>query len=124
MSPVPAHWTRGYSRDYGAGWHTVSRSVPDGTRLVHQPPYTPEFQPAETLWGHIDEPIVNRHFDMLEHLDAVVAERCVILTGDRDRIRTRPSFQLVARPCHREKVNDTPTDTGGIIWRTVIPGTA
>ncbi len=37
-----------------------------------RPPYTPELQPAETLWVHVDEPIVNRHFDTLADPDAVV----------------------------------------------------
>ena len=76
----------------GAGWHTAPLTVPEGIRLVHLPPYTPELQPAETLWVHVDEPIVNRHFDTLEHLDAVVADRCVALAGDRDRVRAQAGF--------------------------------
>ncbi len=66
--------------------------VPEGIRLVHLPPYTPELQPAETLWAHIDEPIVNTHFDTLADLDAGVAERCVALGNDRDLIRGQASF--------------------------------
>jgi hypothetical protein len=41
-------------------WHgQVGLEVPDGVRLVFLPPYTPELQPAETLWALVDEPIVN-----------------------------------------------------------------
>ena len=48
----------------GAGWHSEpGLAVPEGIRLVYLPPYTPELQPAETLWVHVDEPIVNRHFE-------------------------------------------------------------
>ena len=77
----------------GAGWHTEPNlAVPDGIRLVYLPPYTPELQPAETLWVHVDEPIVNEHFETLEDLDAVVAERCVALGKDRDLIRGQAGF--------------------------------
>ena len=49
-----------------AGWHSApGLAVPEGIRLVHLPPYTPELQPAETLWVHVDEPLANRHFDTL-----------------------------------------------------------
>ena len=44
-----------------AGWHgEAGLNVPDGVRLVFLPPYTPELQPAETLWALVDEPIVNK----------------------------------------------------------------
>jgi len=76
----------------GAGWHTAPLRVPEGTRLVYLPPCTPELQPAETLWVHVDEPIVNRHFDTLADLDAVVAERCRVLGNDRNLIRSQAGF--------------------------------
>ena len=76
----------------GAGWHTEPLAVPEGIRLVFLPPYTPELQPAETLWTHVDEPIVNKHFDTLADLDAVVAERCVALGNNRDLIRGQAGF--------------------------------
>ena len=76
----------------GAGWHTEPLAVPEGIRLVFLPPYSPELQPAETLWVHVDEPIVNRHFETLEDLDAAVAERCVALAADRDLIRGQAGF--------------------------------
>jgi transposase len=77
----------------GAGWHTApGLAVPEGIRLVYLPPYTPELQPAETLWVHVDEPIVNKHFETIEDLDAVVAERCVALEKDRDLIRGQAGF--------------------------------
>jgi transposase len=51
--------------------------VPDGIRLVHLPPYTPELQPTECLWKLVDEPIVNRHFDTIGELQSVIETRCV-----------------------------------------------
>jgi hypothetical protein len=44
-------------------------AVPDGVRLVFQAAYTPEVQPAETLWTLVDEPVVNKHIPTLEALD-------------------------------------------------------
>ena len=76
----------------GAGWHTEPLAVPEGIRLVHLPPYTPELQPAETLWAHVDEPIVNKHFNTLADLDAAVAEQCVALNADRERVRGQAGF--------------------------------
>ena len=82
----------------GAGWHTAPLDVPEGIRLVHLPPYSTELQPAETLWIHVDEPIVSRHFESLAELDAVVAERCVALANNRDLIRGQAGFHW--RPSH------------------------
>ena len=76
----------------GAGWHTAPLAVPEGIRLVHLPPYTPELQPAETLWSHVDEPVVNRHFETLADLDAVVAERCIALHQNRGFVRGQAGF--------------------------------
>ena len=77
----------------GAGWHTApGLAVPEGIRLVYLPPYTPELQPAETLWAHVDEPIVNKHFETIEDLDAVVAARCVALENDRALVRGQAGF--------------------------------
>ena len=76
-----------------AGWHTApGLAVPEGIRLVHLPPYTPELQPAETLWVHVDEPIVNKHFDTLAQLDAAVAAQCVALNADRSRVKGQAGF--------------------------------
>ena len=76
-----------------AGWHSPPNLVvPEGIRLVYLPPYTPELQPAETLWVHLDEPIANRHFDSPAELDAAVASQCVRLTADRHRVRGQAGF--------------------------------
>jgi transposase len=77
----------------GAGWRTApGLAAPEGIRLIYLPPHTPEPQPAEILWAHVDEPIVNKHFATIEDLDAVVAERCVALDKDRDLVRGQAGF--------------------------------
>jgi transposase len=66
-----------------AGWHTEpGLAVPDGIRLVYLPRYSPELQPAECLWPVLDEPLANRHFDTLDQVNAVVAQRCLTLDTD------------------------------------------
>jgi len=76
-----------------AGWHgEAGLSVPDGVRLVFLPPYTPELQPAETLWALVDEPIVNKHVETIDELDAIIGERCAALANERDIIKSRAGF--------------------------------
>ena len=66
--------------------------MPDGIKLVFQPAHSPELQPAEHLWTFVDEPLVNRYFETIEHLDQVVGERCVALTQQQDLIRDSTLF--------------------------------
>lgn len=76
-----------------AGWHTPKGlQVPEGLRLEYLPPYSPELQPAERLWGLVDEPLVNQHFARLSDLEAVVAERCRRLDHDRQIIKAHAHF--------------------------------
>jgi transposase len=72
-----------------AGWHgPANLKIPDGIRLVHLPPYSPELQPAETLWALVDEPIVNKHIATITELDAKIAQQCVTLAERPEQTRT------------------------------------
>ena len=88
-----------------AGWHgEAGLEVPEGIRLVFQPPYTPqppsppqppytpEVQPAETLWTLVDEPIVNRHIPTRADLDRIVSARCAALANQREKIKRQAGF--------------------------------
>jgi transposase len=76
-----------------AGWHGPQNlEVPDGIRLVFQPPHSPELQPAEHLWPFVDEPLANRYFETIEDLDKVVGDRCVALTSQHEVIRASTLF--------------------------------
>jgi hypothetical protein len=76
-----------------AGWHgQANLKVPDGIRLIHLPPYSPELQPAETLWSVVDEPIVNKHIATIEELDAKIANQCVALVEQPEQIQSRTNF--------------------------------
>jgi DDE superfamily endonuclease len=81
-----------------AGWHTEpGLAVPDGIRLVYLPRYSPELQPAECLWPILDEPLANRHFETLDEIDAVVAQRCLTLDAHPNLI-TAANFHWWPKP--------------------------
>jgi transposase len=76
-----------------AGWHSeAGLAVPDGVRLVFQPAYTPEVQPAETLWTLVDEPVVNKHIPTLEALDEIISMRCAALAKEPAKIKSQAGF--------------------------------
>ena len=94
-----------------AGWHgPAGLKIPDGIRLIYlppppatppsvawrgpspAPPYSPELQPAETLWALVDEPIVNKHIASIEQLEEKIANQCVGLAEQREQIRSRTGF--------------------------------
>jgi transposase len=64
-----------------AGWPRSERVVlPSGIYVEYLPPYSPEEQRAERLWSVADEPLVNKSFDKIQDLEAVLEERCQILS--------------------------------------------
>jgi transposase len=76
-----------------AGWHTGhDLVVPEGIDMVFLPTASPELQPAERLWALVDEPVANRAFAKLEHLEAVLVDRCRTLEADRSRIKAHTRF--------------------------------
>jgi DDE superfamily endonuclease len=76
-----------------AGWHSQpGLNVPEGIRLVHLPPYSPELQPAECLWSLVDEPIVNKHFDAIDDLQSVIEARCVNLAQNPGTTKAVTNF--------------------------------
>ncbi|MBO0903409.1 IS630 family transposase, partial [Jiella sp. MQZ13P-4] len=83
----------------GAGYHTKPNlAVPDGMRLVHQPAYTPEVQPAEHLWPLVDEPLANRYFETLGDLELVLEKRCRELDQQRQTVAAHTSFTWWPKP--------------------------
>lgn len=74
-----------------AGWHVandIQAMEEAGTlELQYLPSHSPELMPAERLWELTDEPLANELFDRLADLEAALAERCVSLTEEQERIR-------------------------------------
>ena len=73
-----------------AGFHTrPGLAIPDGLRLVYLLPYSPELQPAETLWTLVDEPLVNRLIPTLDEPANTIGARCCDLTERQIDISSR-----------------------------------
>lgn len=52
-----------------AGFHSLSKySIPENIRLVRIPPYSPELNPSEKIWGYIKQFYKNRVFESLENV--------------------------------------------------------
>ena len=84
-----------------AGWHgPANLKIPDGIRLIYLPPYSPELQPAETLWALVDEPIVNKHIATIADLEEKIANQCVALAEQPEQIQTRINFHWWPKPIH------------------------
>lgn len=86
-----------------AGWHTATDLVlPEGIHLAFLPPASPELQPAERLWGLVDEPVANRPFADLDQLEATLVARCRELEQQRRVIKTRTRYHWWPREHHRK----------------------
>jgi len=69
-----------------AGWHPSPKLVlPEGIELVFLPSASPELQPAERLWGLVDEPVANQAFLDMQALEALLVDRCRTLEADPQR---------------------------------------
>jgi transposase len=76
-----------------AGWHTAAAvAVPQGLHPAFLPAYSPELQPAERLWGPVDEALANRAFATLAELEAALETRCLALAGRRADLRGRVRY--------------------------------
>jgi hypothetical protein len=76
-----------------AGWHTTKDlALPAGLHLAYLPPASPELQPAERLWGLVDEPLANRTVADLDALEATLVTRCQALEQQRSSIKTRTRY--------------------------------
>ncbi len=76
-----------------AGWHGAGKLVPpEGVRLMFQPPYSPELQPAERLWPLTREAVANETFATLADLDRALAARCLALADRPEVIKAHTRF--------------------------------
>lgn len=76
-----------------AGWHLSDKVIlPAGIIPEYLPAYSPELQPAERLWSLVDEPLVNRHFETIEELEEVLAERCRVLQTMTEEIKNLTDY--------------------------------
>lgn len=74
-----------------APWHNCN-TTPAGIEIIYQPPYSPELQPAEHLWGLSDAPIKNRTFNSLDALEQTLDAQCVTLMADPECVKAHTLF--------------------------------
>ncbi len=70
----------------GAAWHgSHDLVIPSNIRLIEQPPYSPEVNPAEHLWH-------NRAFPSLDALIEVLCQGLNALADDPAALRSLTGF--------------------------------
>lgn len=74
--------------DGAPGHRAAESSVPPNITLTRLPPDTPELNPAERLWSKVKEAAANKNHQTLDELENKVAERCVQLNKEKERIRS------------------------------------
>ena len=78
----------------GAAWHgSRELVVPSNIRLIEQPPYSPEVNPAEHLWDELREKYLhNRAFPSLDALIEVLCQGLNALADDPAALRSLTGF--------------------------------
>ncbi len=58
----------------GAGWHkSKGLRIPETIKIMFLPPYSPELNPIERLWGYIKSHLIrNKVYETLEALEDAV----------------------------------------------------
>jgi hypothetical protein len=77
-----------------AGWHRAKElSVPENSRLILQPAYSPELNPVEHIWEKIREkPLHNLSLPSLDKLIERLCQALSVLTEKKDRLRSLTFF--------------------------------
>ena len=77
-----------------AGWHRAKDlQVPENIRLIFQPPYSPELNPAEHLWEHLREKkFANLACSSLEEVVDKLCEELTQLESQPKQLRSMTNF--------------------------------
>lgn len=71
-----------------AGFHSLkSLVIPENIILFPLPPYSPQLQPVECAWPLLHEPIANRNFNNLAHLEETIITRSNYLMTHPDVLK-------------------------------------
>lgn len=75
----------------GAGWHRTGGAlrVPDNITLLHLPPYAPELNPVENVWGYLRaNKLCSRVWDTYDAIVEACRKAWDFLVDDPARIRS------------------------------------
>jgi hypothetical protein len=83
-----------------AGWHTAKRlSVPENIRLLLQPAWSPELNPAEHIWEELREKLLpNMAFPSVGRLIHRLCVGIKHLAADPERVRSMTDFPYLRNP--------------------------
>lgn len=83
----------------GASSHKAKGlTVPENVRLLPLPPYSPELNPQEHLWGEIREKeFPNRVMDNMEEVIRQLQDGLARLASDADRLRSLSAWPWIIR---------------------------
>lgn len=79
--------------DNGAFHKAKSLVIPKNIALIFLPPYSPDLNPAENIWGILKRKFTNRLFKTLDEVSAFITDKIQILTNDR--IKKTCGFEYV-----------------------------
>ncbi|MDD3120395.1 MAG: transposase [Candidatus Gracilibacteria bacterium] len=78
-----------------AGFHSLkSLTIPENILLFPLPPYSPQLQPVECAWPLLHEPIANRSFDNMNHLEDTIITRSNYLMSNPEILKGAVGFDL------------------------------
>ena len=80
-----------------AGWHKAKELViPENIRLIWQPPYSPQYNPVENIWGEIREKwFTNLVFKSLQAVEDTLADALVTLENDNGKTKSISGFEWI-----------------------------
>lgn len=83
-----------------AGWHTAKRlSIPENIRLLLQPAWSPELNPAEHIWEELREKsLPNMPFPSVGRLIHRLCAGIKHLAADPERVRSMTDFPYLRPP--------------------------
>ena len=83
----------------GAGWHrSHTLEVPRNMALLALPPYAPELNPVELVWGELREKSFhNRAFESLDAVEDQLCEALRTLENDRQRIESLAAWPWLVK---------------------------
>ncbi len=78
----------------GASWHkTKALETFENIRIIFQPPYSPELNPAEYLWEHLRENYLQNGFwPSMGALEKVLMKALIAITHNKEIIQSLTGF--------------------------------
>ena len=86
----------------GAGWHTSKKlAIPENIRLIKQPSYSPELNPAEHIWEELREKYFsNKALRSLDEVENRLCNGLVKLSENPGKLKSMTNFPYLRNITH------------------------